>query len=47
MASLFIYMNGYEIGEYIQRRSGAQEFIYSDSWFEQGGTAIPLSLSYP
>lgn len=47
MASLFIYMNGYEVGEYIQRSSGAQEFIYSDSWLEQGGTAIPLSLSLP
>lgn len=47
MASLFIYMNGYEVGEYIQRRSGAQEFIYSDSWLEQGGAAIPLSLSLP
>ena len=46
MASLFIYMNGYEVGEYIQRRSGAQEFIYSDSWFERKG-AIPLSLSLP
>jgi len=47
MASLFIYMNGYEVGEYIQRHSGAQEFIYSDSWLEQGGAAIPLSLSLP
>ncbi|MFV1976926.1 MAG: type II toxin-antitoxin system HipA family toxin [Candidatus Scalindua sp.] len=47
MASLFIYMNGYEVGEYIQRRSGAQEFIYSDSWLERGETAIPLSLSLP
>ena len=46
MASLFIYMNGYEVGEYIQRRSGAQEFIYSDSWLECKG-AIPLSLSLP
>ena len=46
MASLFIYMNGYEVGEYIQRRSGAQEFIYSDSWLERKG-AIPLSLSLP
>jgi len=32
MASLFVYMNGYEVGEYIQHRGGAQEFIYSDSW---------------
>jgi len=46
MASLFIYMNGYEVGEYIQRRSGAQEFLYSDSWLERGGS-IPLSLSLP
>ncbi len=46
MASLFVYMNGYEVGEYIQRRSGAQEFIYIDSWLERRG-AIPLSLSLP
>ncbi len=47
MASLFIYMNGYEVGEYIQRRSGAQEFTYCDSWLERRGAAIPLSLSLP
>lgn len=46
MASLFIYMNGYEVGEYIQRRSGTQEFIYSDLWLEQRA-AIPISLSLP
>ena len=46
MASLFIYMNGYEVGEYIQHRSGAQEFIYSDSWLERRA-AMPLSLSLP
>ena len=46
MASLFVYMNGYEVGEYIQRRSGAQEFNYHDSWLERKG-AIPLSLSLP
>lgn len=46
MASLFIYMNGYGVGEYIQRRSGAQEFIYSDPWLETGG-AVPLSISLP
>jgi serine/threonine-protein kinase HipA len=39
-------MNGYEVGEYIQRRSGTQEFIYSDSWLEQRA-AIPISLSLP
>jgi serine/threonine-protein kinase HipA len=39
-------MNGYEVGEYIQRRSGAQEFIYSDSWLERSGS-IPISLSLP
>lgn len=46
MPSLFVYMNGYEVGEYIQRRSGAQEFVYSDSWAERKA-AIPLSLSLP
>lgn len=47
MASLFVYMNGYEVGEYIQRRGGAQEFIYSDAWLERKGAATPLSLSLP
>lgn len=46
MASLFVYMNGFEVGEYIQRASGAQEFIYSHSWLERRG-AVPLSLSLP
>ena len=46
MASLFTYMNGYEVGEYIQRRNGAQEFIYSENWLNLGG-AVPLSLSLP
>lgn len=46
MTSLFIYMNGYEVGEYVRRRSGAYELIYNDSWlgFRQ---AVPLSLSLP
>ena len=47
MASLYVYMNGYEVGEYIQRGSGAQEFIYSDDWLERKGSAIPLSQSLP
>lgn len=46
MASLFIYMNGYEVGEYIQHRSGAQEFIYCDDWLKNK-SAVPLSLSLP
>ncbi len=46
MASLFVYMNGYEVGEYIQRASGAQEFVYSSSWLERRA-AVPLSLSLP
>ena len=46
MASLFLYMNGYEVGEYIQHRSGAQEFIYCDSWLNNK-SAVPLSLSLP
>ena len=47
MASLFVYMNGNEVGEYIQHKSGAQEFIYSDSWIDRPHLAIPLSLSLP
>ncbi len=46
MTSLFIYMNGYEVGEYIRRRSGAYELIYNDSWLGLRG-AVPLSLSLP
>lgn len=46
MASLFIYMNGYEVGEYVRRHGGVHELIYSDSWFGLKG-AIPLSLSLP
>lgn len=46
MASLYVYMNGFEVGEYINRSSGAQEFIYNDRWLEQAA-AIPLSLSLP
>ena len=46
MASLFIYMNGYEVGEYIQHRSGAQKFIYCDDWLKNK-SAVPLSLSLP
>lgn len=36
-------MNGYEVGEYIQRRSAAQEFIYSDARLTHRA-AIPVSL---
>lgn len=46
MASLYVYMNGYEVGEYIQRRSGAQEFVYCGSWLDRKA-AIPVSLSLP
>ncbi len=46
MASLFVYMNSYEVSEYIQHRSGAQEFVCCDSWIERKG-AVPLSLSLP
>lgn len=46
MASLFVFMNGHEVGEYIQHRNGAQEFVYSDSW-QEAEYAIPISLSMP
>jgi serine/threonine-protein kinase HipA len=46
MASLFVYMNGYEVGEYTQEKNGAQHFVYSDSWLAQNA-AVPLSLSLP
>jgi serine/threonine-protein kinase HipA len=46
MATLYVYMNGNEVGEYVKSRSGAQEFIYADSWMENEN-AIPISLSLP
>ncbi len=46
MPTLYVYMNGHEVGEYIQRRSGAQEFNYFDVWLESEN-AIPISLSLP
>lgn len=46
MATLYVYMNGNEVGEYVQSRSGAQEFIYADSWMDNEN-AIPISLSIP
>jgi len=45
-SSLFIYMNGHEVGEYIRRSGGVHELVYSDSWLELSG-ALPLSLSLP
>lgn len=46
MATLYVFMNGHEVGEYIQHRSGAQEFVYSESW-QNSGYATPISLSMP
>jgi serine/threonine-protein kinase HipA len=46
MASLFVFMNGHEVGEYIQHRNGAQEFVYSEAW-QNAEYAIPISLSMP
>jgi serine/threonine-protein kinase HipA len=46
MATLYVYMNGSEVGEYMQTKGGAQEFTYSDSWLENN-SAIPVSLSLP
>jgi len=46
MPKLYIYMNGYEVGEYIQSGSGAQEFSYFDTWLERSN-AIPISISMP
>lgn len=45
-STLFIYMNGREVGEYIRRRGGVHELAYSDSWLGLRG-AMPLSLSLP
>lgn len=45
-SSLLIYMNGYEVGEYIRRSGGVHELVYHDSWLGLRG-ALPLSLSLP
>ena len=45
-SSLFIYMNGHEVGEYIRRSGGVHELVYNDSWLELSGS-LPLSLSLP
>lgn len=46
MAELYVYMNGYAVGSYIQRRGGNQEFHYHDAWLDEP-QAVPLSLSLP
>lgn len=46
MASLYLYINGREVGEYIQRKQGVQELVYANSWLNLKG-AMPLSLSLP
>lgn len=47
MKVLYVYMNGYEVGEYVQLQSGSQEFYYSESWLDKRELAVPLSLSLP
>ncbi len=46
MSSLFVYMNGHEVGEYIRQKSGAEEFHYSENWLARP-RPIPLSRSLP
>jgi len=46
MSSLYIYMNGHEVGELIEENRGTQEFKYTDTWLNLSG-AVPLSLSLP
>jgi len=46
MADLFVFMNGHDVGRYIQHRSGAQEFVYNNLW-QNAEYAIPISLSMP
>ena len=45
-SSLFIHMNGREVGEYIRHSGGVHELVYCDSWLGLRG-AMPLSLSLP
>ncbi|EJD6500017.1 type II toxin-antitoxin system HipA family toxin [Providencia rettgeri] len=46
MASLAVYMNGYRVGSFIKRTSGAHQFQYDESWVKQPGSR-PISLSMP
>jgi len=46
MVTLYVYMNGYEVGEYSLKKNGSQIFTYYDSWLKRTN-AIPLSLSLP
>jgi len=46
MATLYVYMNGSEVGEYTQARNGEQQFSYADTWLANS-KAIPVSLSLP
>lgn len=46
MSTLYVYMNGRKVGEYIQHKRGVQAFVYADSWLSLAGS-MPLSLSLP
>lgn len=46
MASLDVYMNGYLVGLFSRKGSGAHVFQYAGSWLQQAGNR-PISLSLP
>ena len=46
MSSLDVYMNGHMVGKYQRDNSGANSFIYDDSWLNSPGRRS-LSLSLP
>jgi len=46
MASLDVYMNGYLVGIFSRKGSGAHVFQYASSWLQQAGNR-PISLSLP
>ncbi|MFB9998068.1 type II toxin-antitoxin system HipA family toxin [Providencia rustigianii] len=46
MATLYVYMNGYLVGEFIRSSTGAHQFKYDSHWLETPG-ARPISLSMP
>ena len=46
MASLEVYMNGYQVGTFTKTTSGAHQFQYDESWVKLPGSR-PISLSMP
>src|SRR5262249_53309909 len=44
--ALSVWMNGERVGQWRRTATGAQEFVYAESWLSSGA-GRPLSLSLP